>query len=179
MYLTNALKFIFVLFIIVFGVSAFTQFKPLGRPVGSTYVRTTRTTTSATFLKDTASDFEPDSGYGLIGTLSRRGPIPFFIRVLQPQRYEEQIEKFMKEEGLTRADAMANADAFFDDPIGWNLYQIEFKKSGYKPDYLNENQSEGQLALTLFWGTLSSFYIWRIYAYAVLHIDYRDNFWGF
>ena len=120
-----------------------------------------------------------DDGYSLIGTLSRQGPIPAFVRLTQPEKYDQAITKFMLTEKCSRTEAQASMDAYFNDPIGWQLARKEFERSGYKPDYVNASQSPVQLFLTLVWGVISTFFIWRIYAYTQLGIDYKDNLLGF
>jgi len=126
------------------------------------------------------TDDEDDAGYGLVGTLTRQGPIPAFVRVFQSENYNAAVDKYMLRAKCGRTEAMANMDAFFNDPNGWLLKEAEYKKTGKKkPDYVNMGQSNNQLLLTAFWGTVSTYYIWRIYQYTVNGVDYKDNFWGF
>jgi len=123
---------------------------------------------------------DEEDGYGLVGTLTRQGPIPAFIRVFQSDNYYAAIDKYMLRERCSRLEAMANMDAYYNDPTGWLIKQAQYNKTGKaKPDYVNMGQSKNQLALTAFWGTVSSYYIWRIYQYSVMGVDYKDNFWGF
>lgn len=121
-----------------------------------------------------------EPGYSLLGSLSREGPIPVFVRVFQPNNYRQAVEKFMLEEKVSRIEAMANMDNYFNDPLGWQVRHAKYKKTGIKTiDYVNSGQGLGPLALTVVWGTVSSWFIWRIYQYTFLGIDYKDNFWGF
>lgn len=121
-----------------------------------------------------------EPGYSLLGSLSRQGPIPVFVRVFQPNNYRQAVEKFMLEEKVSRIEAMANMDNYFNDPLGWQVRHAKYKKTGIQTmDYVNSGQGLGPLALTVVWGTVSSWFIWRIYQYTFLGIDYKDNFWGF
>lgn len=52
-------------------------------------------------------------------TLLRQGPIPFFIRVSRPTRYEADVRKYMARYGCERATAQRNVDAYNGDPNGW------------------------------------------------------------
>ena len=117
-----------------------------------------------------------DDGYSPVGSLSRQGPIPFFIRITQPAKYEEAVEKFMILEKCSRTEAQANMDAYFNDPTGWT---VERNNKNSNIDYVNMNQDPSSLILTAVWGTISTFFIWRIYAYVQLGIDYKDNLLGF
>jgi hypothetical protein len=126
-----------------------------------------------------SQDQKDDEGYGLVGTLTRQGPIPAFIRIFQADNYYLAVDKFMLQERCDRTEAMANMDAYFNDPIGWQLKRKEFEKTGVKYDYVNVGQGGKKLALTAFWGVVSTFYIWRIYQYTVNGVDYKENFWGF
>jgi hypothetical protein len=128
--------------------------------------------------EDRSSKKEADEGYDLVGTLTRQGPIPAFVRVFQAEKYNQAVDKFMLQDKCGRTEAMANLDAYFNDPTGWQLKRKEFEKTGIKKDYVNLGQARSELALTAFWGTVSSLYLWRIYQYTVLGIDYKDNFWG-
>lgn len=127
----------------------------------------------------TTEQLQDDLGYDIMGTLSRQGPIPAFMRLFKAQEYNEAVEKFMAREMCSRIEAMANMDAYFNDPLGWQLARKTYEQTGYKPDYVNAGQSVQQIVLTTIWGIVSTYFIWRIYEYKFLHVDYRDNFWGF
>eukprot|EP00977_Amphora_coffeiformis_P003299 scaffold609_cov170-Amphora_coffeaeformis.AAC.53 len=135
--------------------------------------------------KKTARDFfskeqlEDDEGYGILGSLTRQGPIPVFVRIFQADNYNLSVEKFMAQDKCSRTEAMANMDAYFNDPTGWQIQRKKFEKTGVRPDYVNAGQSQKSLALTAVWGVISSWFIWRIYQYNFLGVDYEDNFWGF
>lgn len=36
-----------------------------------------------------------DEGYGPFGSLTRQGPVPFFIRLAKPDTYEQAVQKYM------------------------------------------------------------------------------------
>ena len=76
-------------------------------------------------------------------------------------------------------EAMANMDYYFRNPNDWIQLRKKYEATGVKIDLINMNQDPKSLALVAIWGTVSTFYIWRIYAFVVLGIDYKDNFWGF
>lgn len=126
-----------------------------------------------------SSSVQEDEGYGLLGTLSRAGPIPLTYRLFLSSQYEAAVTKFMLREKCTRIEAMANMDYYFRNPNDWIEMRKKYEKTGVKVDLVNMNQDPKSLALVAIWGTVSTFYIWRIYAFVVLGIDYKDNFWGF
>lgn len=112
-----------------------------------------------------------DDGYGPLGTLSRQGPVPFFIRLAKPDTYEAAVSKYMALEKCSRTIAMANMDAYFQDPNGWAGNQIRERKPGFagkKLDYVKFNQDPSAQILTAVWsiGILGLFY--RIFEVQVL-----------
>mmetsp|Transcript_28036 Transcript_28036/g.26896 ORF Transcript_28036/g.26896 Transcript_28036/m.26896 type:complete len:157 (+) Transcript_28036:46-516(+) len=116
-----------------------------------------------------AEDEERNKGYGAFGSLTRQGPVPFFIRLSNPQTYEEAVNKYMVLEKCDRRTAQGNMDAYFQDPNGWAGNKLRARKSG-KPDidYANVNQSPKDLGLTAVWaiGIVSLF--WRVLQVQVL-----------
>lgn len=110
-----------------------------------------------------------NEGYGLLGSLTRQGPVPFFIRVVKPDTYNAAIEKYMRSEKVSRLEAQANMDAYFQDPNGWAGQKLRERNGGPKTDYVNVNQSSGSLTLTAVWavGILGLF--WRIFEVQVLN----------
>jgi len=90
-----------------------------------------------------------DNGYGLMGSLTRQGPIPVITRVFNSEKYEEAVSNYLKSvPESTRSEAQANADAYFNDLNGYMLNKINNRKI----DYLNIGQSKSALALTGIWG---------------------------
>jgi hypothetical protein len=45
-----------------------------------------------------ADKIDPNVGYGPVGSLIRQGPVPFFIRVVKPDTYNQAVEKYMRGE---------------------------------------------------------------------------------
>ena len=52
-----------------------------------------------------AEDKERNEGYGPLGSLTRQGPVPFFIRLSQPDTYEAAVNKYMVLEKCDRKTA--------------------------------------------------------------------------
>jgi hypothetical protein len=113
-----------------------------------------RTTTSLASSPKTSID---KGGYGLLGSLSRQGPVPVVIRLFQPDTYKAAVEKYMTLEGCDRTTAQANMDAYFQDPNGWAGKKIRSKKNGTEKQddemYIGANQDPKAIALTAVWAT--------------------------
>jgi len=92
-----------------------------------------------------------DDGYGLIGSLTRRGPVPFFIRVFKTDTYEAAVNKYMLLEKVSRTEAQAEMDTYFENPNGWAAEKLREKNGGPKIDRVNVNQEPVSLALTAVW----------------------------
>jgi len=92
-----------------------------------------------------------DDGYGLLGSLTRRGPVPFFIRVFKKDTYEAAVNKYMLIEKVSRTEAQAEMDTYFENPNGWAAEKLREKNGGPKIDRVNVNQEPGSLALTAVW----------------------------
>ena len=103
-----------------------------------------------------------ENGYDAFGTLTRQGPVPFFIRIFKTDTYNAAVDKYMKLEKCSRLEAMANMDAYFQDPNGWAGNKLRERKSGKKIDYINVNQSKSSLALTAVWTLLLATLVYRI-----------------
>ena len=65
-------------------------------------------------------------GYGPIGSLLRQGPVPFFIRITNPDTYEAAVRKYQAQENCDRITAQANMDAYFQDPSRCHLNIFSF-----------------------------------------------------
>lgn len=48
----------------------------------------------------------PAAGYGIIGSLYRAGPVPFFQRIVNADTYEQAVLKYMAQEGCDRVVSM-------------------------------------------------------------------------
>jgi len=60
-----------------------------------------------------ANDSPNTDGYGPVGSLIRQGPVPFFIRLVNPSTYEAAVNKYMALEKCDRSTAQGNMDAYF------------------------------------------------------------------
>ena len=76
-----------------------------------------------------------DDDISALNCLAQFGPAPFFIRLTQSDKYWAAVEKYQKEEGTTKVDAVRNMDAYFADPIGWGLKRERAKTYGEIIDY--------------------------------------------
>ena len=65
------------------------------------------------FTQLRAESQNQDDGYAPVDSLLRQGPVPFFIRLVQPDKYNSAVDKYMKLEKCSRTEAMANMDAYF------------------------------------------------------------------
>lgn len=54
-----------------------------------------------------------NDGYGPLFSLLYQGPVPFFVRLSQPDIYEAAVTKFMAEEVCDRRTAQINIDIFY------------------------------------------------------------------
>ncbi len=98
------------------------------------------------------SDNAATPGYGPWGSLVRQGPVPFVIRLLRPGSYEAAVEKYMRLEQCSRADAQGNMDAYFADPNGWAANKLRARSAGRKDvNYAQMNTDKKQLVLTAVW----------------------------
>ena len=110
-----------------------------------------------------------ERGYGPVGSLIRQGPVPFFIRLAKPDTYEAAVDKYMRGEKCSRIEAMANMDAYFQDPNGWAGQKLREKNGkASKVDYVNANVSPFNLILTAVWATGITGLFWRIFQVQVL-----------
>lgn len=46
-----------------------------------------------------------------IGSLIRQGPVPFIVRLVDPDKYERSVQAYMAKEGCSRREAQGNMDA--------------------------------------------------------------------
>lgn len=92
-----------------------------------------------------------ETGYGPVGSLLRQGPVPYFIRLIKPDTYDAAVKKYMQLEKVSRVEAMANMDAYFQDPNGWAANKLKERNGGYKADYVNANVDKKSLILTGIW----------------------------
>ena len=109
-----------------------------------------------------------EEGYSAFGSLTRQGPVPFFIRLAKPDTYNAAVSKYQALEKVSRLEAMANMDAYFQDPNGWAGQKLREKKGAPKLDYIEVNQDPGALALTAVWAVGITGLFWRIFQVQVL-----------
>ena len=99
-----------------------------------------------------AKKMDDDEGYDPLGSLTRQGLVPYVIRIVNPSTYDAAVLKYMKLEKCSKTEAMANMDAYFADPNGWAARKIKEKKGLVpKTDYVNSNQDQSGILLTLTW----------------------------
>jgi hypothetical protein len=94
---------------------------------------------------------DAEEGYGLVGTLLRNGPVPFFTRLTNPDDYTQAVLKFQASERCSKNVAQGNMDAYFENPNDWAYQRVEEEKGGYKKDYGAAPDGK-QVALTVTWG---------------------------
>jgi len=95
-----------------------------------------------------------EAGYGLVGSLIRAGPIPFFQRVTNPDKYDQAVLKYMASDNCDRTEAQGNMDAFFENPNDWQFQKLQEKNGAAKYDYANANTSPKDVALTGTWALI-------------------------
>lgn len=116
-------------------------------------------------------ELDPDVGYGLMGTLTRQGPVPVFIRMAKPETYAQAVEKFQRKKGCSLLEAQASMDAYFADPNGFLGDEVRVQKGLMSPrDYVNVNQSPFNLVLTAIWAAGITGLFFRIYQVQVLGV---------
>ena len=95
------------------------------------------------------------AGYGPFGTLLRQGPKPFLIRLSNTQNYEQGVYKLMAGEKWEVLEAMANFDAYLENPNDWAYQYFQEKKGAVaKKDYVNGGMDVQSLVLKGTWTTL-------------------------
>ena len=97
---------------------------------------------------------DEEEAYGPVGSLLRQGPVPFLLRIRDPDTYNAAVTKFMLRERCDRNTAQANMDAYFQDPNGWLSQRARDDETGQYTDYRNVNMSPKSLLLTGTWTLL-------------------------
>jgi len=128
--------------------------------------------TGPKFNKETER-WEPPAGYdemetyGPVGSLLRQGPGPFITRLTQSDQYEQAVLKYMASEaGMSRVEAQANMDAFFNNAADWSYQKMEEKRGAPKVDY-NKIKTK-DVALALIWAVfITPFLVRSAYLIAV------------
>jgi hypothetical protein len=88
-------------------------------------------------------------GYAPIRSLLRHGPKAFFVRVTQPDQYDQAVLKFMATEKVERWEAQGNMDRFNENAQDWIFERMEAKRKGYTLDYVTLNPK--QVILSSIW----------------------------
>jgi hypothetical protein len=104
----------------------------------------------------------PQSGYGLLGSLLRQGPLPFFQRVTSGDNYDQAVLKVMASEGLDRNEGQGNMDAYLNNPNDWAMIKLQEKETGEKYDFVNVNMNPKQIGLTITWACIVFAIVGRI-----------------
>jgi len=95
-----------------------------------------------------ATSPEQEGGYGVVGSLLRAGPLPFFARITKPDVYEQSVLKYMATDKCDRQEAQGNMDAFNENPGDWQYQKLQEKAGKPKRDYGNLDVKKGALAIT-------------------------------
>ena len=118
-------------------------------------------------------DEEPSAGYPPVGSLLRHGPKPYLERTLKPDEYEQAVLKFMAADECSRNEAQANMDAYLRNPNDWAFDRMEFKRRGYKIDYLTLKPKK--IVLTSVWSAIVVSVVGRI----IYAISMEESFYAF
>jgi len=89
-----------------------------------------------------------DETYGPIGSMLRGGPNPALIRVLQPDQYDQAVFKYMAQTKCSRAEAMGNMDAYFNNAADWAYQKSEEARGRTQVDYTELKPKQAVLVLT-------------------------------
>jgi hypothetical protein len=93
----------------------------------------------------------PSAGYGIIGSLYRAGPVPFFQRIFNADGYEQGVMKYQAQQNCGRIEAQANMDAFLENPQDWAYQKMQEKNGAPIKDYVNANMEPKQIVLSTVW----------------------------
>jgi len=99
----------------------------------------------------TTDEEGPSAGYGIVGSLYRAGPVPFFQRIVNGDTYEQAVLKYMAQEKCDRKEAQGNMDAFLENPQDWAYQKMQEKSGAAKKDYANANMDPKQIILSTVW----------------------------
>ena len=90
----------------------------------------------------------PEAGYDVIGSLLRSGPKAPIVRLINPDKYEQAVLKFMASDNVDRLEAQGNMDAFFENAQDWAYYRTQ----GLRPDYVTIKTD--QIVLRVVWSAI-------------------------
>eukprot|EP00978_Attheya_sp_CCMP212_P016024 scaffold41671_cov46-Attheya_sp.AAC.1 len=104
----------------------------------------------------------PQSGYGILGSLLRQGPLPFFQRVTSGDNYDQAVLKLMASEGLDRNEGQGSMDAYLNNPNDWAMVKLQENETGEKYDFVTVNMNPKQIGLTIIWACIVFAIVGRI-----------------
>ncbi len=83
----------------------------------------------------------------------RQGPVPFFQRLQDPDKYDQAVLKLMamSDPVMSRDEAQGNMDAYLQNPNDWALQKLEEKNGAPVFEYATANMESGDLILTGAW----------------------------
>jgi hypothetical protein len=148
----NKIKSVVLLLFLVFDVSAF-------QPSTTSQIRAVKTLRMVPRYDPFTNRWEATSpaeaeGYGSFGSLIRQGPVPFFRRLLDEDKYDQGVLMMMAKESMPRDEAQGNMDAYLLNPNDWALQRYEEKNGSPKFDYANANMDSENLVLTSIWASI-------------------------
>lgn len=97
------------------------------------------------------------AGYSPIRSLLRHGPKAFFVRVTQPDMYDQAVLKFMATDRVERWEAQGNMDRFNENAQDWIFERMEAKRKGYQLDYVTLNPK--QVILSSIWAGIVFWFV--------------------
>ena len=110
------------------------------------------------------------ANYGPVRSLLRHGPKAFFVRVTQPDQYDDQgsVLKFMASDKVGRWEAQGNMDRFNENAQDWIFERLEAKRKGKaSPDYVTLNPK--QVVLSSVWAGVVFWFANDVFQRYVLH----------
>jgi len=138
--------------------------------MGTLNLRTTKL--EATNIQDkenwTYNPFDVDD-LSPVDTLFRRGAIPFSVRLLRPQKWEEAVQNYIKKDGCDRATAQRSMDAYFNDPNGFIISKQREKAMGEKPGDIN--RPTGVQKRPVFSAIWATFCFWLFFVFFPTRIE--------
>lgn len=101
-----------------------------------------------------------------IDTLFRRGPVPFAVRIIRSERYEEAVLQYMAKDGVDRATAQR---IWFNDPNGWVVAKQRERDLG---EVLSDiNAPTGVQKRPIFSALWATFCFWLFFVFFPTRID--------
>ena len=102
----------------------------------SAFLPTTNTRVKVGFYpSESARRLFEDDDTSALNTLAQFGPIPFFAKLNDPEKYWSAVEDFERREGMSKVVAVRNVDAYFADPIGYALAKDRAENNGEINEY--------------------------------------------